>query len=620
MGIVLFGPAVALNAVTGFPTWAVIILIGAVCIVYTTLGGMKAVIWTDVFQTFIMLAGMLAVVIQGTIAVGGLGKVWAIAEAGGRIEFFDFDPDPTVRHTFWTLVVGSLFVWMPPYTIDQQMIQRFSSTRSLQQAIWALLLNVPGMFVIITLCSLSGLVMYAYYADCDPIDRGTVHDPNQGPKLVPLLPRFVMDVLGFVPGLPGLFVASLFSGAFSSVSSMLNSLAAVTWEDFLKLSPKMRRLPDKQATYVNKGLVVVFAVLGVAMAFVFSLVGGTVLQMSMAFNGAAGAPLVGIFLLGVFFPCANWIGVVVGGALGCALPMWISVGAYVTKPPVMRNLPRSIAGCLNSSDVTTASLLSTVVSTLEPFTSEPMTLPPSSSDDTLPLYTLSYLWYTATGIVVTLTVGLAVSVLTNRFVAVSVEPGLMISFVDRFCCCFPLTWRERTRCGIQLLKHEKGAETAEESTGPGSAVVLPSQPWSFHLSRGPSISAVVLPSQLWSFHLSCGPSISAVVLPSQLWSFHLSRGPSISAVVLPSQLWSFHLSCGPPIFLWPDPVSDVGVTRVGQRRSVSGTVFIVNIVTAAFLDYLGNHGKLVCKSCVCVSQDGASIAGRRWWYGCLSVR
>ncbi|KAK2171563.1 hypothetical protein NP493_1044g00045 [Ridgeia piscesae] len=364
MGIVLFGPAVSLNAVTGFPTWTVIILIGAVCIVYTTLGGMKAVIWTDVFQTFIMLAGMLAIVIQGTMVVGGLGRVWSIAEAGGRIHF---DPDPTVRHTFWTLVIGSLFVWLPPYTVDQQMIQRFACTRSLRQAVWALLLNIPGMFIIITLCSLSGL----------------------------LLPRFVMDVLGFVPGLPGLFVASLFSGAFSSVSSMLNSLAAVTWEDFLKQSPRMRRLPDKQATYVNKGLVVVFAVLGVGMAFVFSLVGGTVLQ-----------------------------GVVVGGALGCALPMWISIGAYVTKPPVMRNLPRSVAGCFNASALTTASLMST----LDPFTSQPITLAPSS-----------------------------------------VESGLTISFVDRFCRCLPLSWRQRGRCDTQLQEHGKGEDRTGNTSLPGNS-------------------------------------------------------------------------------------------------------------------------------------------------------
>ena len=70
-------------------------------------------------------------------------------------------------------------------------------------------------------------------------------------------------------------------------------------------------------------------------------------------------------------------GVVVGGALGCALPMWISIGAYVTKPPVMRNLPRSVAGCFNASALTTASLMST----LDPFTSQPITLAPSSYVD-----------------------------------------------------------------------------------------------------------------------------------------------------------------------------------------------------------------------------------------------
>ena len=71
----------------------------------------------------------------------------------------------------------------------------------------SLLLNAPGIFIIITLCSFAGLVMYAYYAECDPLKAGIVSDPNQ------LLPRFVMDIFVNAPGVPGLFVASLFSGA-----------------------------------------------------------------------------------------------------------------------------------------------------------------------------------------------------------------------------------------------------------------------------------------------------------------------------------------------------------------------------------------------------------------------
>ncbi|ELT89215.1 hypothetical protein CAPTEDRAFT_91387 [Capitella teleta] len=413
MGIVLFGPSVALNAVTGFPVWATIVLVGLVCTFYTALGGMKAVIWTDVFQTVIMLSGMLAIIIQGCIEVGGFEKVWKIASDGGRINFFNFDPDPTVRHTFWTLIVGNFFGWLPPYTVDQQMIQRFSSATSLKQATMqvdilyvtgALLLNIPGMFIIITLCCLTGLIMYAYYAECDPILQGVIDDPNQ------LLPRFCMDILSHAPGVPGLFVSCLFSGALSSVSSMLNSLAAVTWQDFCLLNKRAQGLSERSATLINKAMSAGYAAIGIGMAFVFSNIGGTVLQMSLAFNGAVGAPLVGIFILGAFFPCVNWQGAFSGGVAGFVLSMWISIGAYVTSPEVTIPMNFSTAACpvMNTSN----EFYSTTEIALT-FTTE-------ETDGIDKLYTLSYLWYTAVGILATLFVGLIVSFITGEYFKTSV--------------------------------------------------------------------------------------------------------------------------------------------------------------------------------------------------------
>ncbi|KAK7497133.1 hypothetical protein BaRGS_00011663 [Batillaria attramentaria] len=347
MGIVLFGPSTALSAVTGFPEWLVIVLLGAVCMFYTSLGGLKAVVWTDVFQTIVMLGGMLTVLIMAAVDQGGMDTVWEICDRGDRIKFFDFNPDPRIRHTFWGLTLGIYFVWLPPYAVDQQMVQRFSSARNLREAKIALLLNAPGMFIIITLCSLMGLVLYARYAECDPLADKQINNPNQ------LLPYFVVDVLGHLEGMSGLFVASLFSGALSSVSSMMNSLSAVTWEDFLKL--KLSHFSDERATMVTKLL-------------------GTVLQASLTLNGAAGAPLVGLFILGSGFTSTNWIGALSGGILGLGVSIWLSVGTYTVKPLDFK-LPTSTLGCNhtgNGTDITTISLpVTQFTSTLEPSTYAP---------------------------------------------------------------------------------------------------------------------------------------------------------------------------------------------------------------------------------------------------------
>ncbi|KAH9488625.1 Sodium-coupled monocarboxylate transporter 1 [Bulinus truncatus] len=397
MGIVLYGPSTALSAVTEFPTWAVIVIVGVICTFYTSIGGLKAVIWTDVFQTLVMLAGMMAVLIKGFLVSGGGEQVWNMNYHGKRIEFFNFDFDPRVRNTFWSLLIGIFFVWLPPYTVDQQMVQRFSSARSLREAKIALLLNVPGMFIMITLCSLTGLVLYAHFANCDPLKQNKIGNPNQ------LLPYYVMEILGTAPGIPGLFVSSLFSGALSSVSSMLNSLAAVTWEDFMK--PYMTSTTDIRATWITKCLAVAYGAVGIGVAFLVKELGGTVLQISLTLNGAAGAPLVGLFILGSCFSSTNAIGAIVGGAIGLTLSLWLSVGAYLSKP-VTNKLPVTIAGCNVTTNDTfffshTEDYLnytSTSVNTLEGIDN---------------LYGLSYLWFSAIGTVSCVVVGLLVSWLTG---------------------------------------------------------------------------------------------------------------------------------------------------------------------------------------------------------------
>ncbi|KAK7480609.1 hypothetical protein BaRGS_00028185, partial [Batillaria attramentaria] len=121
MGIVLFGPAIALEAVTGFPLWGSIFIVAFVAVIYTTIGGLKAVVWTDVFQAL------------GTMDVGSPSKVWEIASKGGRVNFFNFDPDPRVRHTFWNLFFGSLMRGLA-FCFSQATIQRIGATNSRREA------------------------------------------------------------------------------------------------------------------------------------------------------------------------------------------------------------------------------------------------------------------------------------------------------------------------------------------------------------------------------------------------------------------------------------------------------------------------------------------------------
>ncbi|XP_053387058.1 sodium-coupled monocarboxylate transporter 1-like [Mercenaria mercenaria] len=447
MGIASYAPSTALEAVTGFPTWATIITVGCVSTFYTFLGGMKAVVWTDVFQSVIMIAGLLAIVIQGIIKTGGFSEVWNINDQWDRIDFWEADPDPTVRHSIWSLVVGGTIGWLGTYGVNQASVQRYCAVSTLPKSRGAVLLNVFGVIILVTLTSLAGIVMFAFYAQkgCDPLTSNTVSNSNQ------LIPYFVMEVLGY-PGLPGLFISCLFSGALSTMSSCLNALSAVTWEDIFK--PLIGdRVTETTKTWIIKLLVALYGAAGVGFAFMAQNLGGTVLQASLSFTGAASGPLLGIFLLGGVFPWANAAGCVVGGFLGLALPLWISIGAY--------NLPSSGY----SLDFPTDNCTLENATTLVPST----TVTPAELSGVDLLYTVSYLWYPSIGMATAIIVGLIVSFATAPlFPQEEIDPKYLIPFFDRLFCCLPDRWRRPCRCGYEFqnpedIMHERDQEIIVEN-------------------------------------------------------------------------------------------------------------------------------------------------------------
>uniref|UniRef100_A0A673W4Z2 Solute carrier family 5 member 8 n=1 Tax=Salmo trutta TaxID=8032 RepID=A0A673W4Z2_SALTR len=205
-GIVIYAPALALNQVTGMDLWGAVISTGVVCTFYCAMGGLKAVVWTDVFQVGIMVAGFLSVIIRAVVLQGGVSNILNHAEFGGRLNFWDFDASPLRRHTFWTITFGGTFVWTSIYGINQAQVQRYISCKSMTHAKMSLYINLLGLWVILLCSVFAGLCLYSVYKHCDPWTAGMVSAPDQ------LMPYMVMDILRDYPGLPGLFVAAAYSG------------------------------------------------------------------------------------------------------------------------------------------------------------------------------------------------------------------------------------------------------------------------------------------------------------------------------------------------------------------------------------------------------------------------
>ncbi|XP_053295208.1 sodium-coupled monocarboxylate transporter 1 [Pleuronectes platessa] len=410
-GLVIYAPALALNQITGLNLWGVLVATGAVCILYCTLGGLKAVIWTDVVQMVIMLSGFVAVIARGAVLQGGLTKIWEDAGEGGRLEAFDFDPDPLKRHTFWTIVVGGSIMWVSIYAINQSQVQRYISCKTLGHAKTSLYLNMIGLWLTVSLAVFSGLTMYSIYKKCDPLLNGDISTPDQ------LLPYLVMDILAIYPGIPGLFVAAAYSGTLSTVSSSINALVAVTVEDFIL--PVCKNLTEKQVTWMNMGLSVFFGVVCIGMAGVASLM-GSVLQAALSIFGMISGPLLGLYLLGMLFRTTNSVGGLLGMIIGLVLTLWVGIGGQVYPPSEEKTIPLPVTtvGCFNAS-------------TMAPLTTgQPE---PALADS---WYSLSYLYLCPLGTLTTMVFGLLVSMATGGCKQEKLNSDLFVRSKDLICFSF----------------------------------------------------------------------------------------------------------------------------------------------------------------------------------------
>ncbi|KAM5319654.1 sodium-dependent multivitamin transporter isoform 2-T2 [Glossophaga mutica] len=357
MGVVLYAPSLALNAVTGFDLWLSVLTLGIVCTIYTALGGLKAVIWTDVFQTLVMVLGQLAVIIVGSSSVGGLGHVWDLASQHGLISGIKLDPDPFVRHTFWTLAFGGVFMMLSLYGVNQAQVQRYLSSRTEKAAVLSCYAVFPCQQVVLCMGCLIGLVMYAYYQKYPMSTQQSQAAPDQ------FVLYFVMDLLKGQPGLPGLFVACLFSGSLSTISSAFNSLATVTMEDLIR--PWFPQFSEARATMLSRILAFSYGLLCLGMAYISSQM-GPVLQAAISIFGMVGGPLLGLFCLGMFFPCANPPGAIVGLLAGLIMAFWIGIGSIVTRmgssmaPSPSNGSSLSPSGNLSTITMTTLMPLTTL--------------------------------------------------------------------------------------------------------------------------------------------------------------------------------------------------------------------------------------------------------------------
>ncbi|XP_077864273.1 sodium-dependent multivitamin transporter-like [Saccoglossus kowalevskii] len=310
MATTLVGPAIAFQAAQGVEYWITVLATGLICTFYTTIGGMKAVIWADVFQCIIMTSSVLAVLVIGTIKAGGMAEVMAYNNEHGRLDLFEWDPDPTLRYSFWSLMIGQAFKHMAGST-NQGAVQRILASKSTRHAQKTFLLAIPFFIFLIVMSIITGLVLFAYYDNNTITMIDTRYVPNYATP-DQILVYFVSANLGHIYGIQGLFVSCLFAGSLSSVSSGLNAAVAVLLRDVIlpwrkwrsKQSEQTLSENDAKDTVISKIITFVFGTIVIGLAFGIRYL-GTLIVITSKVIGVTGGPVLGAFTLGMCFPRAN---------------------------------------------------------------------------------------------------------------------------------------------------------------------------------------------------------------------------------------------------------------------------------------------------------------------------
>ncbi len=231
-GLRLFLTSLALQKLSGWTLAESVTAISVVTVVYTFFGGMKAVVWTDVVQFFIYLAGGILALIVASRDVGGgdatrgLHAIFDHAAQAGKLRWLDFTPTLARGDVFWVGLVGGAFLTLATHGADQLMVQRYLSARSRRQAAIALVASGFVVFVQFAFFLLIGLALWEWFGG----------HPAESPIATgdQVFSQFIVQRLARIPGAVGVILGALFAVSMSSLSSSLNASALALVNDFLK--------------------------------------------------------------------------------------------------------------------------------------------------------------------------------------------------------------------------------------------------------------------------------------------------------------------------------------------------------------------------------------------------
>jgi len=315
---ILYATSLVIEFITGIPVVYAILLVSVVALIYTSMGGTTAVIWTDVFQSFVLFAGAF-IILFGLIGYlpSGLGETLAQLKSTGKLEALDFGAGFDVVTGAWAGIIGMALFHTTVYGSNQMMVQRILASKNIGDAKKSYLLM--GFFApaIYFLFILMGVLFYVYY-------NGQVFENDNT-----IILKFAADY--GLPGLMGIIAAAVMAASMSSLSAAFHSLSTISTLDFYQRYFRKNETPEHYLA-VTRFFTVFWAVMIVLPAILYSKTGGSILEvLSKVGSYFVGAQL-GMYALGFFSKHATERGLLIGTAFGFAVVFFVALQTDIAWP------------------------------------------------------------------------------------------------------------------------------------------------------------------------------------------------------------------------------------------------------------------------------------------------
>ncbi|XP_063913583.1 sodium-coupled monocarboxylate transporter 2-like [Zophobas morio] len=440
----VYVPSLALSQVSGVNHHVVGIISCAVCVFYTLLGGLRAVIYTDTWQTALMFVADIVIVVHGVVAVGGFKPIIDIGLEGERIQAIDFYPSMYKRYNIYVILIGGFTYWTSFNSCNQTMVQRYLSLPNDKQAQLSVGIFTFGVVFFISLCCFAGLVVYTFYHDCDPLTSGRIVKSDQ------ILPLFVVESSGYLSGMPGLFIAGVYGAGLSTLSVVLNSAAIVILEDLVQGAFHIR-MKEEIVKPISKVIIFIVGVITYSMVFVIENLGG-IFEVATILTSINAGTMFGLFSLGILIPWSNTKGAIVGSITGYVFTCIVAFGnKYATSAGLVLApaLPISVDGCYEKYDLNV--------------TKEETEYPDESN--VFPLFRLAYLWIAPVGLMSVITVGVITSLITGKTNVNTIDPDLISPVCQGF---LPEAAKEYAGTAVKKVEHKRLLDRQANTPAPAT--------------------------------------------------------------------------------------------------------------------------------------------------------